>query len=136
VCVLGNRRGENGEPEMLILGIALAGAIGAPARYLLDGYVQARAGDGIPLGTLVINVTGSLVLGFLTGLALYHAFPATPKTVLGTGFCGAYTTFSTFTYETVRLAEEREMSAACKYVLASIILPALAAAAGLALAAL
>ena len=81
--------------------------MGAPARYLLDGYVQARARGGLPLGTLVINVSGSLVLGFLTGLALYHAFPATPKTVLGTGFCGAYTTFSTFAYETVRLAEER-----------------------------
>ena len=121
---------------MLIVGIALAGAIGAPARYLLDGYVQARARRRLPLGTLVINVTGSLVLGFLTGLALYHAFPTTPKTVLGTGFCGAYTTFSTFTYETVRLAEEREMSGAFKYALASLVLPALAAAAGVALAAL
>jgi CrcB protein len=121
---------------MLILGIALAGAIGAPARYLLDGYVQARAREGIPLGTLVVNVTGSFVLGFLTGLVLYHAFPATPKTVLGTGFCGAYTTFSTFAYETVRLAEEHEMSNAAKYVLASLLLPALAAAAGMALAAL
>ena len=120
---------------MLILGIAIAGAVGAPARYLLDGYVQARARDGIPLGTLVINVTGSLVLGFLTGLAHYHAFPATPKTVLGTGFCGAYTTFSTFTYETVRLAEEHEMPSAVKYVIASVLLPALAAAAGMALAA-
>jgi fluoride exporter len=121
---------------MLILGIALAGAIGAPARYVLDGYVQSRAPDGIPVGTLVINVTGSLVLGFLTGLALYHAFPATPKTVLGTGFCGAYTTFSTFTYETVRLAEERELSGAFKYLIASLVLPALAAAAGMAFAAL
>jgi CrcB protein len=121
---------------MLILGIAIAGAIGAPARYLLDGYVQARSRAGIPLGTLVINITGSLVLGFLTGLALYHAFPATPKSVLGTGFCGAYTTFSTFTYETVRLAEEHEPARAVKYVLASVLLPALAAAAGMALAAL
>jgi CrcB protein len=121
---------------MLILGIALAGAVGAPARYLLDGYVQARAGGRLPVGTLVINVSGSLVLGFLTGLALYHAFPSTPKTVLGTGFCGAYTTFSTFAYETVRLAEERELAGAFKYALASLVLPALAAAAGMALAAL
>jgi CrcB protein len=121
---------------MLILGIAVAGAMGAPVRYLLDGYVQARARGELPLGTLVINVTGSLVLGFLTGLALYHAFPATPKTVLGTGFCGAYTTFSTFTYETVRLVEEREFSGAATNVVASLLLPALAAAAGWMLAAL
>ncbi len=121
---------------MLILGIAIAGALGAPARYVLDGYMQARAGRRLPFGTLAINVSGSLVLGFLTGLALYHAFPATPKTVLGTGFCGAYTTFSTFAYETVRLAEERERAGAVKYALASLVLPALAAAAGLTLAAL
>jgi fluoride exporter len=120
---------------MLILGIAIAGAIGAPARYLLDGYVQSRVRGELPVGTLVINVTGSLVLGFLTGLVLYHAFPATPKTILGTGFCGAYTTFSTFTYETVRLAEEREMPAALRNIVASLVLPALAAGLGLVLAA-
>ena len=121
---------------MLILGIALAGAVGAPVRYVLDGYVQARESGKLPLGTLVVNITGSLVLGFLTGLVLYHAFPATPKTILGTGFCGAYTTFSTFAYETVRLAEEREYSAALRNVVASLLFPALAAAAGLVLAAL
>jgi CrcB protein len=121
---------------MLISGIAVAGAIGAPTRYLLDGYVQDRTSGTQPLGTLVINVTGSLLLGFLTGLTLYHAFPSTPKVILGTGFCGAYTTFSTFTYETVRLAEEGEYLSALRNLIASLVLPALGAAAGLALAAL
>jgi len=121
---------------MLIVGIALAGAVGAPARYLLDGYVMQRTDSRAPLGTLVINVTGSLLLGFLTGLALYHAFPDTPKTILGSGFCGAYTTFSTFTYETLQLAEEGERGAAARNVAASFVFPALAAALGLALAAI
>jgi CrcB protein len=121
---------------MLVAGIAVAGALGAPARYLLDDVVQNRRAGVFPLGTLVINVTGSFVLGVLTGLALYHAFPTDAKVVLGTGFCGAYTTFSTFTYETVRLAEERALRAALQNVLSSAFVPALAAAAGLALAGL
>lgn len=121
---------------MLIPGIAVAGAIGAPTRFLLDGYVQDKTAGEDPLGTFAINVTGSLVLGFLTGLALYHAFPSTPKVVLGTGFCGAYTTFSTFTYETVRLAEEGQLRGALRNFVASLVVPALAAALGLALAAL
>jgi len=121
---------------MIVAGIAVAGALGAPVRYLLDGFVQDRSVGVFPRGTFVINVTGSFVLGVVAGLALYHAFPATPKLVLGTGFCGAYTTFSTFTYETVRLAEERAFGAALQNALSSILVPALAAAAGLALAAL
>ena len=121
---------------MLVLGIALAGAVGAPTRYLVDGVVAERTGTGLPVGTFLINVTGSFLLGVLTGLALYHAFPSTPKTILGTGFCGAYTTFSTFAYETIRLAEEREMRAALWVLVASLIVPALAAALGLALAGL
>jgi CrcB protein len=90
---------------------------------------------GGALGTLVVNVSGSLVLGFVTGVALYHAFPATPKTILGTGFCGAYTTLSSFAYETVRLVEARRLASARAYLVASFLLPALAAA-GMALAAL
>jgi CrcB protein len=121
---------------MLVAGLAVAGALGAPVRYLLDGFVQDRTESVMPLGTLVINVSGSFLLGVLAGLALYHTFPSTPKTILGTGFCGAYTTFSTFTYETVRLAEERAFGTAARNALASLVLPALAAGAGLALAAL
>ena len=121
---------------MLVVGIALAGAVGAPVRYLVDGFVRDRNETQLPLGTFVINVTGSFVLGLLTGLALYHAFPSTPKTILGTGFCGAYTTFSTFGYESVRLAETGATGAALRTVLASLVVPALAAALGLALAAL
>ena len=121
---------------MLVLGIALAGAVGAPARYLVDGVVLDRTECGLPAGTFVVNVSGSFLLGVLTGLALYHAFPSTPKTILGAGFCGAYTTFSTFTYEIVRLAEQGARRSALRVLLASLVGPALAAALGLALAAL
>jgi CrcB protein len=121
---------------MLILGLFLAGCIGSCARYLVDGFVLDHTSGELPRGTFVVNVTGSLLLGFLTGLALYHAFPATPKILLGTGFCGAYTTFSTFAYETVRLAEEGEMGSGFRILLASLVVPVLAAALGLALAAL
>ena len=121
---------------MLVLGIALAGAVGAPARYLVDGVVLDGTECGLPAGTFVVNVSGSFLLGVLTGLALYHAFPSTPKTILGAGFCGAYTTFSTFTYEIVRLAEQGARRSALRVLLASLVGPALAAALGLALAAL
>lgn len=83
-----------------------AGAVGAAVRYLAGGFVGDRTEGVFPWGTFLINVTGSLLLGLLTGLALYHAFPKAPKVVLGTGFCGAYTTSSTFTFETVRLLDE------------------------------
>ena len=121
---------------MLLAGIALAGAIGALARYLVDVVVIRRGALGLPVATLTINVTGSFVLGVLTGLALYHALPATPKTVLGTGFCGAYTTFSTFAYEVVHLAEQRKAREASAVLALSVVVPALVAGLGLALASL
>jgi CrcB protein len=121
---------------MLVAGIALAGAVGAPLRYLVDRFVQGQTRRIFPLGTFVVNVSGSFALGVISGLALYHAFPHTPTTILGSGFCGGYTTFSTFTYETLALAEDRAYGAAVSNVLSSAVVPALAAGAGLALAAL
>jgi CrcB protein len=121
---------------MLLAGIAVAGAAGALARYWVDAAVVRRAPSGMPAATLAINVSGSFVLGVVTGLALYHGFATTPRVVLGTGFCGGYTTFSTFAYEIVFLAEQRRTRAAGVNLVLSLLLPALVAGLGLALASL
>ena len=117
------------------VGIVVAGAVGAPIRFLLDGFVQDRTSGAFPWGTFVINMTGSVILGFITGLALYHAFPTTPKIILGTGLCGAYTTFSTWTFETIRLLEEGAVRDALLNAGMSLLIGMLAAGTGLALAA-
>lgn len=117
------------------VGFVAAGAAGAVVRSLVDDAVSARLGRSFPWGTLVINVTGSFVLGLITGLVLFHSFPATLKVIAGTGFCGAYTTFSTFTYETVRLFEDGSLDKAIRYAAGSLLLGTAAAAVGLAAAA-
>ena len=117
---------------MLLLAVAAAGAIGAPARYAADAYIQDRTPGVFPWGTFAINITGSLLLGMITGLALYHGLGKVPKTVVGTGFCGAYTTFSTFSYETVRLIEDGSLFEAGLNVAASLVVGLAAAAIGLA----
>ena len=111
----------------------IAAAIGAPARYLLDGWVQDHAKGVFPWGTFVVNVTGCLALGLLTGLGLYHGLDTTTRTVLGTGGLGAYTTFSTFTFETVRLAEEGALQGAVLNAAAGLLVGLAAAGAGLAI---
>ncbi len=78
-------------------------------------------------------MTGSLLLGFLTGLSLGHHLPGVPRALLATGFCGAYTTFSTFTYESVRLIEDGQMIEAAGNIVASVAFGLGAAAAGLAI---
>lgn len=113
-----------------------AAAVGAPARYLLDTVVQRATSGEFPWGTCIVNISGSFVLGLLSGLALYHSFPSDVTLVLGTGFCGAYTTFSTFAFETVRLAEGKQGQAALRHVIVNTGGGLLAAAAGLALASL
>jgi len=113
-----------------ILLIALGAAVGAPVRYLTDRFVQARHDSAFPWGTLTVNVCGSLLLGLLLGLPANAAFTA----LLGTGFCGALTTYSTFGYETLRLARTGARFYAVMNVLASVVAGLGAAAVGLLLA--
>jgi len=115
--------------------LAAAGA-GAPARYLVDVHVQARLRSAFPWGTLVVNVTGCLLLGVLVGLGRYHGLGSTLRTVLGTGALGAYTTFSTVSADTVRLAEQGAVGLAVRNAVGSSAAGLAAAASGLALAAL
>jgi CrcB protein len=119
----------------LVWGVAAAGAVGAPARYLVDTAVTRAWGKRWPLGTFLINTSGALVLAFVTGLVLYHGVSSTSKVVIGTGFCGAYTTFSALWFEVVRLHEDGDQRAAVGYVALSTVAGLAAAALGLALAA-
>jgi CrcB protein len=97
--------------------VFLGAMIGAPLRYLTDRAVQARHDSVFPWGTLSVNVVGCLILGGLTGAAL----PNPVLSLLGTGFCGALTTYSTFGYETVRLLEQRSYFWAVMNVVVSVI---------------
>ena len=91
---------------MTLLLVCLGAALGAPARYLADRAVQSRHDSVFPWGTLGVNVTGSLILGVVVGAATRHDVPSGLVAGVGTGFCGALTTYSTFGYETVRLRRE------------------------------
>ncbi|MFE7228425.1 fluoride efflux transporter CrcB [Nocardioides sp. NPDC057577] len=105
---------------MTALLVLLGGAIGAPARYLTDLYVRQWTGGDFPWGTMVVNAVGSLVLGLLAGAAAGGVLPGWVLTLAGTGFCGALTTFSTFSYETVRLAENGQWRSAGLNVVGSL----------------
>lgn len=117
----------------LFLVVALGGLVGAPSRYLLDRAVTQRVESEAPWGTLAVNVSGSLALGFFTGLSAAGRLPAVPAALVETGFCGAYTTFSTFTFETVRLLEDGRVLHAAGNALGSLVVGLGAAAAGLAI---
>lgn len=107
----------------ILLAVAGGGAAGSLARYVIGAAVQGRAGSGFPVGTLVVNITGSLLLGFLMRLLLDSSLASpTVRLMLTTGFCGGYTTFSTFTYETARLIEDGEYERAGLYVALSLAL--------------
>jgi fluoride exporter len=118
---------------MTVAMVLLGGAIGAPLRYLSDLIVQSRHDSGFPLGTLLVNVVGSLVLGLTAGLVSQTASPWV-FALVGTGFCGALTTFSTFTYETVRLVEQHSVVQAVVNGLASVVVALGACAGGYAVA--
>jgi fluoride exporter len=89
------------------LAVAVAGAAGSLCRYLVDTYVAGRSGPGFPWGTLVVNVTGAVLIGLVAGAVANLGAPGELRTVAGAGFCGAYTTFSTLVHQTWYLIEER-----------------------------
>jgi len=91
-----------------LLAVALAGGLGALSRYCLDWAISFRTEAAFPLGTFVINITGSLVLGFLTGLAGFDDLTGISRAAITTGFLGSYTTFSTWMYETLQSAQAGE----------------------------
>jgi CrcB protein len=102
--------------------VAIGAAAGGVCRYYLGTFVQAETGATFPYGTLVINVTGSLILGFLLRYALTtQTWSVEFRALLTTGFCGGYTTFSTYSYETAMLMEDGEYRRATIYALGSVV---------------
>lgn len=104
---------------MTALLVMLGGAVGACARYVTDLWVQSRHRSGFPVGTLTVNVVGSLLVGLVAGSP---SLPAWALTLVGTGFCGALTTFSTFSLETYVLLASRRWWMALGNVLGSLAL--------------
>ncbi len=114
--------------------LALAGGVGAAARFSLDGVIRTTkslGGRALPWGTILINVSGSLLLGFAVSLAAARLLPADLEAIIGSGFLGGYTTFSTASFETVRLIQERKLAAALANGLGSLVATCCAAALGL-----
>lgn len=106
---------------MSLLLVIAGAAIGAPLRYLSDRAVQARHDTVFPLGTFAVNVVGSLILGIVTGAVTAGGASPQVQLAVGTGFCGALTTYSTFSYETLRLLEDDARLLAAANVAASIV---------------
>ncbi len=111
---------------ILWVGVAALGSVGALARFLLDGWISARSARRLPVGTLLVNLSGALLLGLLTGLTL----TGDALLLVGGATIGSYTTFSTWMFETHRLGEDGQVAVAATNVLASVVLGVAAAALG------
>lgn len=121
---------------MTTVWIAIAGSAGAMARFVLDGAIKHRRTSQFPSATLMINATGSFLLGVVTGVVLFHGAARDLELIVGVGFCGGYTTFSTASFETVRLIQNRHYTAAAANAFGSLLITLGAGGAGLALAGL
>ena len=117
----------------MLFGIALGGALGTLARWGFGAWAQRFCAE-FPYGTLTINVTGSLILGFLVRYATQTNAAPELRAALTIGFCGGFTTFSTFSYEAARLIEDGSIGRAAAYMLASVLLSLAAVFAGFAIA--
>ncbi len=101
---------------MTVLLVLVGGALGAPCRYLLDRWVQSWHRVRFPFGTLAVNLLGCLALGVIAGGVAHHGWPSRAQVLAATGFCGGFTTFSTFAVEAVELARDRLPPRAISYV--------------------
>lgn len=119
---------------MIAVLLAGAGALGAVARFVLDSYAKSKIGSSFPWATAGINISGSMLLGVVAGLVLFHGGSSDVQTVIGTGFCGGYTTFSTASVETVRLVQAGLRRRALANALGTLAVSVAACAAGLGLA--
>ncbi len=103
--------------------VAIGSALGGVSRYLLGGWVQRLSGGVFPMGTLLVNLSGSFLLGLIYRYAVDStAVSAEMRILLTIGFCGGYTTFSTFSYETAKLLEDGDWTRAALYVGGSVLL--------------
>jgi fluoride exporter len=118
------------EGVVLWAAVGLAGGLGAASRFLLDRLISSRAAARLPLGTLVVNVSGSFAAGIVAGLAVGGPVGDELRIVVAGGYLGAYTTFSTAMYETARLLEEGDRRIAIVNLLAPLLLSSVAALAG------
>jgi len=121
---------------LTILFLGLAGGLGAGTRFVVDGLVRSRLRTALPVGTIAINITGSFLLGLVAGAVIVHAAPVELQAIAGTGFLGGYTTFSTASFETVRLIQSRRTGFALLNSVGTAAAAVGAAAAGVALASL
>ena len=118
---------------LLFLAIAAAGGVGAVCRFVLDGLLTSLSEADFPWPTVLINITGSLLLGLITGFAVSGLLPEAWRLVLGTGFLGGYTTFSTASVDTVRLLQRRRWAADMVHGLGTLVIAVGAAGLGLGL---
>jgi CrcB protein len=100
--------------------VALGAVVGSPCRFLIDAFVSRRLGRVQPWGILLINLSGSAILGMLAGLLARGTLTTSDYALLGVGFCGSFTTFSTFVWETIALVENRRVRSAVANVLLSV----------------
>lgn len=112
--------------------ISLAGSLGAVSRFMIDGHMKHKYNHGFPRATLLINTTGSLLLGLVSGVLIRHHGFATDEAIIGIGFCGGYTTFSTASFETVRLLEQRRYNRASLQAIGGLVAAVVSAAIGIA----
>ena len=117
---------------MILVLIALGGAVGSLLRYLIGGTIQRSSASGFPVGTMFVNVAGCFLIGIFVRFLLNIQESAELRALLVIGFCGGFTTFSTFSFETVGLIEGGEYARAATYVLGSAVLCIVATFAGMA----